>query len=1027
MEPAASEKSQNPFPGLRPFLPEENHLFFGREQEMDEVLKKLLQNRFVAVIGTAGSGKSSLVSAGIIPEIINQGRNTENEWKYISVCPGNTPLENLKNAFAQAVSANTNIKENGTGIITGIENNPDWLVKLVKDVLAGTGERILLVIDQFEELFTCSTSQADPAIDESVAEFTRLIESAVNQTSADIYVILAIRTDFVGECAHLSGLTQLINSSNYLLPRMKRESLKAVIEKPLKAAGIGFDPDLTATILEDLGNRADSLPLLEHALMRTYSSWERRGDRNSMIGLSDYSAAGKISGAMALQANEAYEQLSPRGKEICRGFFKAITVMGPDNKGIRRPTRLGTIKSVTECNGEELLEVIEKFRVPSVTFLKPDSGIRLNDNTVIDITHEALIHQWDRLKEWVREEAYDAGIYKNLSEASALFQQGKAALLKNPDLEIAVNWRDKRKPSLHWAERYDPAFERAMVYLRTSEKANKDEQTERQKKQVNKSKGRIISFFLGGLSVISVGLMLFAFIQKMASDMKRIEAEQQKTEAVQKADRVARNSEAVIHKLAEADSAAAVASLKVSEAIRLKEMSDNERNIAERLTSESLKRQTEAVREADSAKSSQLRAELIANYATEEKNAAMRGRLIAIGKSMSLRSLQLPGQQDLQSLLAYQGYLFNLENGGAQNDADIYTGLYNVAKLYGDINYKSFYGHEGGIESVAFIPGKREFITSGSDGKLMKWSLDRPSQSLQLIYSGTEIINVLAVSPDGGWLACGERSSKIRMIPLSGSDQGYDLKGHSGEIKSLIFSFDGKYLYSSSLDGKVLKWDIKLRSSTDISGNILQVTSIDLSSDNKYIAGVGKDGKVKVWDPDLNSDNFTIGSAGRTISRVRFKPDENILALGYTDGYIEIWDIAAREKISEFQAHNDEIRDIRFNSQISQLATASFDGTIKLWDTKDTGALPVIFNDNEGLVVEMAFSHDGQVIISGTSGSKNNLTGRGSNAGLLAAGICSKVTRNFTGEEWMSYAGKDIPYEKTCPDKEYKIKVREVR
>ena len=216
--------------------------------------------------------------------------------------------------------------------------------------------------------------------------------------------------------------------------------------------------------------------------------------------------------------------------------------------------------------------------------------------------------------------------------------------------------------------------------------------------------------------------------------------------------------------------------------------------------------------------------------------------MLSIGKSMSIKSLQAQGQKDLQTLLAYQAYLFNKKNNGVENDADIYAGLYNVARLYGSTNYKSFKGHNGEIRSIAFVPGKNEFYTSGTDGQVLKWSLDSKDQTLQVVYSGTDIIEILAVSPDASWLALGSENSSIKMIPLKGNNVGYDLTGHKGKIKSLIFSYDGKYLYSASLDGKVLKWDLAARTNTDVSNGTIQIISIDISSNDHYLAGISSDG-----------------------------------------------------------------------------------------------------------------------------------------------------------------------------------------
>jgi len=1028
MESKSSSLKTNPFPGLRPFLPEESELFFGRERESEEILKKLLSNRFVAVIGASGSGKSSLVNSGVVPKLMKNSQKDKSLWKVIKFHPGSDPLESLASAFAKTILGDQNFGETDKSVISHLRDNPDWIASALQNLIVKKGERTLIIIDQFEEIFRYSTDGKGSAAEKDTLQFARLLENAVSQTLIEVYIIIIMRSDFVGEFAHFHGLIQLMNNSSFLVPRMTWENYKAVIENPIRYAGAEIDPGLVVTILNDLGDQSDQLPVLQHLMMRTFSFWQEHGEPGSAISVSDYNAVGTISGAMSRHADEAWNELPPEGKEICKRVFKTITGKGSDNKGVRHPLSIGALKSIIQCSEKELFEVIEKFRTPSRSFIIPRYDVPLNDDSVIDISHESLMRLWGRLKEWVDDEASSARMYRRLSEASTMYQQGKTTLLKNPDLQLAINWREKQKPTLKWAERYDPAFERAMVYLRTSEKAYLDDEENKIRLQRRKIKSsRLMAMILGSAAIISLGFMLVAFIQKKTSEKQRSEVLKQKEEAVAYAS--ASEKVAILSrvKLASADSAAAAARQKEAEAQLQKELSERKRSEAEQNTVAARKQQLIALEQSDSAKKASILAEMNVKTATEEKNYAVGKRMISLGKSLALKSLQLPGQKDLQTLLAYQGYIFNSKNGGSPNDADIYQGLYNIAKEYGNINYKIFAGHSDEIKSIAFVPGKREFYTSGSDGKILKWNLDSKNQSLQIVYAGDEIINVLRVSPDAGWLACGSQNSEIKMIPLKENSIGYELKGHTGAIRSLIFSFDGRYLYSASLDGKVLKWDLTAKTYTNISENMLQITSIDLSSDNKYIAGVSNDGKVIVWNPQESKDNFRIESAGKTIKAIRFKPDENILAVGYTDGYFEIWDISARLKISEIKAHTAAINDIRFNSKFSQIATAANDGTLKLWNSADFESLPVSFNDNEGFVVTIEFSPDGLVIVSGTSGKSANLTGRAAFADLLATDICTTISRNFTLEEWIAYVGKDIEYEKTCPGKEYNIKVKEIR
>jgi hypothetical protein len=205
-----------------------------------------------------------------------------------------------------------------------------------------------------------------------------------------------------------------------------------------------------------------------------------------------------MSDAMSLHANEAYEELSLRGKEICEMMFKTITEKGSDNKGLRHPSGVDTIKSIANCTSEELFEVVEKFRIPSRSFITPRQNVPLTDESIIDLSHESLMRLWDRLREWVDDEASSVQMYMRLSEASAMYQQGKTSLWRPPDLQLAINWRDQHKPTLTWAQRYNPAFERAMVYLRTSEKTYVEEEENKirlQKRQMKRTK--IVAMILG--------------------------------------------------------------------------------------------------------------------------------------------------------------------------------------------------------------------------------------------------------------------------------------------------------------------------------------------------------------------------------------------------------------------------------------------------------------------------------------------------------------------------------------------------
>jgi WD40 repeat protein len=857
-----------------------------------------------------------------------------------------------------------------------------------------------VVIDQLEDLFRFK-SIADQGIAE---QFIRFLVSSVMHPDTELLFIISMRSEYLGECSHHWELARLINNSNYLVQEPGFESWKEIIEESLRKTGSEISSDLYDTLLTGIRNAGDRMYAFQNVMMRAWSNWQKSAARP--FDIHDYNTAGTIKNSISLSASEIYDALDRKQKELCAILFKAITRKGSDNRGIRQPSCLKTITSIAGCNNAELIEVIEKFSNPAASFILFQPNPVEPDYSTVDLANECLIISWSTLKEWIDEEAASMQMYLRLSEASALYQQGKTGLLKQPDLQSAIKWRNQNKPTLPWAVQYNPAFERAMVYLRTSETVHAEEEENKLvQHKMRIKRARIASRLLGSAILLALGIATYSYFVKLEAQKKAIHTEIARMMLVKQKASSDSAAQSALRKNSKLDSIAVAAVRKTQEAIANKILADKEKAMAE----------------------NNARLALYQNESLVVQNKNIEKlRMISLGKSMSLKSLQLTGQKDLQSLLAYQAYLFNKANNGSANDPDIYQGLYTVDKLYGGINYKTFKGHEGGIKSIAFVPGKNEFYSSGNDGKILKWELGRKDQTLQVVYSGQDITEALAVSPDESWLAAGTSGSVIRMIPLKGNSMSYEMRGHNGGIKSLIFSYDGKYLYSAALDGKVLKWDIAARTSVDVSTGMMQIVSLDISSKGNFLAGVGKEGNVLVWNPDRKTENFRIETGGRNIKVVRFNPSNNLLALGDDEGAVEIWDVEKHRKISEFKAHDSQVNDIRFNSVLSQMATAGNDRSIKIFNTNDLTEPPIMLADNDDIVLVMQFSPDGQMIVSGEAGGTASLVGRASNADHLAENICDLVSRNLSREEWNTYVARDIPPEKSCQIRNLNIKVEQV-
>lgn len=998
----------NPFPGLRPFTPEEADLFFGREGQSEEVLIKLKQNRFVTVTGASGSGKSSLVFCGLLPKLGDYDGADIASWQVLRMKPGNDPLGNLAEVIAGNLPAGMKKGVDKTYIRDTITKDENGIINAVNSLKLKKETRSLLIIDQFEEIFRFGHAIKSAAARKENRFFLDLLVNAVRDQASGISVILTMRSDYIGECAHYQGLTELINNSNYLLPNMTEKDYRDVIIRPVEYAGAEIDGELVDLIINDIGDRTDQLPVLQHTLMRTWDNWVSAGAGEKKISVANYNAIGRMSGAMSRHADEAYQELNERQKEICEALFRTITEKGPDNKGIRQPTRLKTIAGIARCSHNELIEVIDTFRAPGRSFITPPHGVELKGDTVIDITHESLMRLWDRLRQWVDKEAESEKMYLKLSEAAAMYQEGRTSLYRPPDLHLALAWRNENRPTLTWAERLNPAFERAMVYLRTSEKEYIREEESRlraQKRRILRS--RAAAAILGLATILAVFLMLFAFIRQIEAERQKEAAEELKNKATAQKLIAEDNALMADRKAEEALKNEAMARENAETAIRQKEIADNRAMMANEQREEAVE---------------------TANAARDRAEKAGSLRMVSVGRSMAVRSLQMIGRGDLQVLLAYQAYLFNKRNSGIDNDADIYTGLYNVVKQYGTKHFKAYDGHKNIVHSIEYQQGTDNFYSAGADGKVLKWNIKDDSKGPESIFEGMEEIEVMTVSNDGSLLAFSTGNALIRIMTVSDEPGTIELGGHSANINSLAFTPDNKSLISAGTDGQVVKWDIESRESSILITAEASVNSIDISDSGRYLLAASESGYVYMWDLDNNSPVNSIRTGNRSIKVARFR-DETKYAVGYDNGLIEIRNLDSGEIVESIKAHSVMITDIQFNHNLGQMATGSMDGLVKIWNYNDLKQPYIQIDDHNGEVNTLAYSTDGRMLISGSSGNNgnSNIIARSAHADYMAGDMCGLITRNFTIEEWWRYVGRDIEYQETCSPADLKLRIQQIK
>jgi hypothetical protein len=1067
----------NPFPGLRPFGIEESHLFFGREGQSDEVLSKLAENRFISILGASGSGKSSFMYCGLVPSL-NGGFMTQagSNWRVVVARPGGGPIDNLAEALLIKDKTYSNLSEEDklikkTIIGTVLRSSSLGLVEVIRQLKTDDEQNMLIVIDQFEELFRFrKLESATSDMDESSA-FVNLLLEAVHQFGEQIYVTITMRSDFIGECAKFPDLTQMINDSHYLIPQMTRDQKRTAIEGPVAVGGGKIAPRLIQQLLNDVGDNPDQLPILQHALMRTWTNWVDTRKSGELMDLRHYNAIGTLREALSQHANEAFDSLSKREKEICEVMFKSLTERGNENQGIRRPTKMGTIAAIAGVTEDEVVHVVDKFREPGRSLLMPPYGVNIENDTVIDISHESLMRIWDRLKRWLDEESKAAEMYLKLSESAERFQEGKASLWKMPDLQLALNWREENKPTLVWGQRYNPAFERTMVFLETSEKAYITEQRNKellQKRQVKRM--RMTALVLGFAALVCIFFVIQAQLQKgyaeenlAKAEIATAEAEKQRLEADRQSELAL--EEAAKAKVAENKANRALAAAEVAEADAKEQarLADIQRNAADVAKADALKQKDKADLSAIEANKQREAAEEATDKATVALADAQRLRMQSVAQSMAIKATKITGsslnEAEKKALVAKQAYSYNEEfkDPVKHYNGDVYAGVYyglegllgtTSQNANGDITYKNngdsvlnqFHGHipiqdalgnlmQVGVRSVIYSEDGLRMYSAGSDGRLLKWDMQRGNRTWEEIFSKELVNRVVNISPDEKFLALGTNNDNILLINLKNTGEEPTLiEGHKGgTIFDLVFLPDNSGFISSGADSRILLHKNgttkELITIPTKYGRRNRCKSLAISPDGRRLAAGTERGDVLIID--LASANFNqtrlvyqrnkIDSTKTfAVNALDFSSTGNLLAIGEDQGNVYVWDMENKTKngptLSGFEAG---VTDVEFSPDDKLIAASSRDYTVRMWDLENVYDLPTVFDDHGDWVWSLDFHPDGEKFITGSADGIIRLYN--TKPDDYAAQICGLITTgNLSKTEWAQYVGENIDYVQTC-------------
>ena len=535
---------RSPYPGLRAYEASESDLFFGREDCVDEMLARLAETRFLAVLGNSGSGKSSLVRTGLL-DALEMGflATAGSRWKIVDMHPGGRPLQNLARAILAADGAE--VDEIDLNLMRGqVSRGPRSVMQWCDEGNLGNDECLLLLVDQFEELFRY---QDYAGREEAEAFVSLILESA--RSHPRIHVVLTMRSEYLGACALMPGLAEQINAGLYLTPRMSRAECADAIEGPAKIEGFAVEPRLVNHILNDmaafapwegedqdsslvqLARRADQLPLMQHVLNRLWAAARLRDPMNPVLRFDDYEAVGGLRGAVNDHAEEVFAGLSEAAQEKVPDVFKALMSGTNISDAVRAPKPFAAL---VELVGDEARarEIVDAYRAPGCNFLRPPSSVVMDGKSIMDLGHESLIRQWGRLKEWLAEDTRAHAQWSRLTASQSAEAKGEGALLSGLDLDIAREWWSQTEPTAAWARSHGGQYDEVRDFLDRSI-AEDDARiaaaaAERRRKSRN-LRYRAAGYL--GVAVVAVGTAIFAFGAKQEADEATVLAEAKAEEA----------------------------------------------------------------------------------------------------------------------------------------------------------------------------------------------------------------------------------------------------------------------------------------------------------------------------------------------------------------------------------------------------------------------------------------------------------------------------------------------------------------
>jgi WD40 repeat protein/DNA-binding SARP family transcriptional activator len=858
-EASTSPESEAPYKGLVAFEPEDRALFFGRDTVVATLVDRIASSRLVAVVGASGSGKSSLVRAGVVAALRGDALpGSSSAWSTVLMTPGPHPVAEL--AARVAIRAGAGARS----LLDEMNDDARALDVATRQAASSLpqGARVAVVIDQFEELFTLCRD------DEERKRFVDALVDAATVAGGVTTVVLAIRADFYGHCGTYPELARLVEAATVLLSPLQPDEVAATIDGPARVAGLRLEPGLPDVIVRDVVGEPGALPLLSHALLET---WKRR--RGQVLSHSGYREAGGVRGAVARTADSVYDGLDPPQQVLARNVFVRLTELGEGTEDTRRRVAVAELTADPEetVQLESLLRTLTEARLVTMG----DAGVEL--------AHEALIREWPRLGAWLDDDREGLRIHRHLTYAAQDWEtlgRDAAELYRGPRLAAALEWADAAgDAALNPLER---------EYL-TASRMRQLQEARDQAAQVRRLRRRLAGVALALVIALIAGTL--ALIQQRRADDEARTAR----EATLRADvgRLVAESKNL------ADQDRYLSTLLALEAHRLADNAATRGALLSALIAEP------RLQAAMATSGSGLSA---ASYVPP-------GRLLAVRTGHIIDFFDTrTGRRAGASIEVEPGVpeSFTVSPDGGLVAAGSRDGTVTLW----DVNTRDRSGPALTLEhdslDLAFSPDGKWLVTL--EGELGDTSPMDTTESVHVwdvhtrepvdlaLGGHTAPVSAAAFSPDGKWLVTGGNDGAVILHDAaSGATLGPPLLATGSGIVNLAFSPDGTRLGVGTVDGDSLIFDVASREQLVSLAGEGTVSTVAFSPDGRRIATFTSSAQVfdaATFEPigsqiDPHAGTQPHGSTGV------FSPDSRMLAISGSAGIVGLWDPEGQALIAE--------------------------------------------------------------------------------------------------------------------------------